>query len=152
MKNAPPRRYEGTGRGTRRNRIAAPYRMSGEQDKTVRFCLVYTSAWFAVCAICMSNTGTSATRQQMSKIPAQIARTETINLILLNMKNLSFGRKQKQHFQQSHHTSPSGHHHNSGEQMKTARTWGMKNGAAPFVAEPPRAVLVRADRLRRGCG
>lgn len=37
MKNAPPRRYEGTGRGTGRNRIAAPYRMSGEQDGTARF-------------------------------------------------------------------------------------------------------------------
>lgn len=34
----------------------------------------------------------------MSRIPAQIARTETINLILLNMKTLSFGRKQNSIF------------------------------------------------------
>lgn len=78
------------GRDEGRDEIAAPYRMSGEHGETARFfCFAYMREWFAVWDHCMSNTGNSAIRQQMSRIPAQIARTETINLILLNMKTLS---------------------------------------------------------------
>lgn len=84
MMKKTPRPDETRGRGEERDDPD-----SGEQNGTAHFCFVYMSAWFAVCAICMSIMGTSATRQQMRRIPVQIARTETINLILPNMKNPS---------------------------------------------------------------
>lgn len=75
-----------------------------------------------VCAISTSNTGTSAIRQQMNRTPTKTARIETTNLILSDMKTLSFGRKYNSNSKQYQHTKLSGHNNDSGEQSKTART------------------------------
>lgn len=58
----------------------------------------------------------------MNRTPTKTARIEMTNLILSDMKTLSFGRKYNSNSKQHHHTKPSGHNNDSGEQVKTART------------------------------
>lgn len=86
------------------------------------FCLaLYESV---VCRVChlyeqYGDFRNKATDEQNTGTDSENGNDE---LDIAEHENPFIERKQKQHFQQSHHTSPSGHHHDSGEQVKTART------------------------------
>lgn len=93
----------------------------------------------------------------MSRIPAQIARTETINLILLNMKILS-SRENKNNSFDSLIIPNRADTITIAESRTKRRGHETRKGAAPFVAEPPppfsleQAGCVEDSVDVRGCG